>query len=149
MINIDNISNKLYEYLTDIVELSQEERLSIKTALRLIRDIAPTDAPLVFKRLEDLTAISDDIAWVTMTVQRKLSEIKSEINSIKAPNFTALVRQGRPSTQAIEYEILFNNSELKDLENNKNILVNIVEYLQHIEKSIDRYIFILRDKLKY
>lgn len=149
MINLDVMSSKLYEYLSDIVELSSEERMSIKLALKLIREIAPTDAPLVFKRLEELTSVSEDISWVTMVVKRKLSSIKTEIDSIKAPNFTALVRQGRPSTQAIEYEILFNNSKLKELESNKETLSNIVEYLQHIEKSIDRYIFILRDKLKY
>lgn len=149
MINIDAISSRLYEYLLNVVELSQEELMSIKIALKLIREIAPTDPPLIFKRLEDLSAISEDISWVKMVVKRKLYSVKSKIDSIKSPNFTALVRQGRPSTQAIEYEILFNNKDLGELESNKDTLNNIVEYLEHIEKSIDRYIFILRDKLKY
>lgn len=148
MLSIDETSSKLYEYLLEIVELSPDELMTIKVALKYIREIAPTDRPLIFTRLENMVSASEDLSWVIMVVNRKLSEIKAKINNIKSPAFTTLVRQGRPSTQAIEYEILFANPELKDLEMHKSTLVNIIEYLNHIEKSIDRYIFVLRDKLK-
>lgn len=147
--NIDLLDDNIYKYITDEMNLADDEITSIKVAVNMIHEISPTDIPLIMKRVSDLIVAEEDLSWTITAVNKVLIKLKYEIKSIKAPQFTLLTRQGRPSSTAIEYEIFFTNDKLKELEVKKDNIENILEYLRHIEKSLDTYIYLLRDKLKY
>lgn len=149
MQDIDSRISQLYEYMVDVMELSKEELLMIKTAIKNIHEASPVDKPAIFSRMSNIITASEDLSWVKMIVVRKLDTLKTAIKKIKDPEFTMLSRQGRPSTQAIEHEIRFNHSDLSELEDKKEVLDNIIEYLEHIEKCLDNYQFLLKDKLKH
>ena len=149
MLHIDSRLDQLYHYMVEVIELSSEEMMMVKTAIKNIHEMSPVDKPAIFSRMSNIITASEDLSWVTMIVTRKLNSVKSEIKAIKDPEFTILSRQGRPSTQAIEHEIRFMHSELLDLENKKDVLDNVLGYLEHVEKCLDNYQFLLKDKLKH
>lgn len=145
---ISRVSN-IGEYLKDKVDLSDENIDSIRNAINQIHQASPTEAAGVFSRMERLISASDDLSWVITCIRRKRNEIFKNIRSIKDPQFTILVRQGRPSTQAIEAEIHFNNKELSEIEEIYATLGNIDEYLSHILDLINNYNWALKDKVGY
>lgn len=149
MINIDSRVNKIYEYLLEIVELSPEEIRVIKSAISSVHEISASDGPGLFSKLNNLISVSEDLAWVISVITSQQHEIRKSIKEIKDPDFVMLVRKGRPSTQAIESEIRFNHDDLVKMEENLEIITNIIDYLNHLELSIDRYIWLCRDKMKY
>jgi hypothetical protein len=59
-----------------------------------------------------------------------------------------LVRQGRPSSEAINSEVRWKNESLYDLEEDIRSVENIIDYLVHLEESLERYLYMLKDKLK-
>ena len=148
MINLDNRVSMIYEYLLNVVKLGPEEIRMLKIAISHIHEVSPVDKPLIFKKLDDLNSASEDLSWLILVLKRHLSKVKHDIADIKSPAFTALVRQGRPSTVAIEHEIRFSNKELPDLEDKEETLKNILEYVQHVQKCLDDYSWTMRDKLK-
>lgn len=149
MINLDNKISQIYEYLVDIIKLSPEEMRAVKSAIGAIHEMTPTDGPGVFTKTQNMISISEDLSWVISVITRKHHQISKEIKKIKDPEFVMLVRQGRPSTQAIESEIRFNNDNLVDMEEELEIIENILDYLKHVEVGIERYIWLLRDKGKF
>lgn len=146
--NLDDRAKAIYEYLLDIMEMSPDEVRMLKKALSMLHEISPVDKPLIFKKMEEIISASDDLSWIVMAIKNRRSKIKKDIDDIKAPAFTALTRQGRPSTIAVEYEIKFTHDELSDLEESKEIIDNILDYVQHVQKCLDDYSWMLRDKLK-
>lgn len=149
MINIDTKVSQIYEYLVDIIQLSPEEIRAVKAAIGILHEVPPTDAPVLFSKIDRLISISEDLSWVISMITKKQHQIKSSIKKIKDPEFTMLVRQKRPSTQAIESEIRFNHEELTDMEENLDIIDNMIDYLKHLELGIDRTIWLLKDKISY
>lgn len=148
-IDINKRANTLYTYLTNVMELGDEEIESVRDCLGMVHQATPTEAPGIFSRMERIIAASDNLSWVLTSIGRKKSEIVGEIKKIKDPQFTALVRQGRPSIQAIESEIRYTTPELRELESDLDTLLNVESYFVHLEKSMDRYIFLLKDKAQY
>lgn len=148
-INIEDTSKKLYEYLSEVVQLSETEMFTIKSAMRMVREIAPSDAPLLIKKINELISISQDLSWVVSVVSRKKHKIVTEVRIIKDPTYVMLVRQGRPSIAAIESEIRLNNNKIYKMEEDIEILDNISDYLKHLEQSIDRYIWLAKDKMSF
>lgn len=149
MINLDTRMSQIYEYLVEIVKLSPEEMRAVKSAIGAIHEISATDGPGLFSKMNNLISLSEDLAWVISVITKKQHEIKKSIKIIKDPDFVMLVRKGRPSTQAIESEIRFNHEELVQMEENLEITSNLIDYLHHVEVSIDRYIWLLKDKISY
>lgn len=149
MISIDVKMSQIYEYLSEVIKLSPEELRAIKTAIGAIHEMTPADGPGVMSKTQNMIAISEDLSWVISSITRMHHKINKEIKKIKDPEFVMLVRQGRPSTQAIESEIRFNNDNLVNLEEDIEIIENILDYLKHVETGIERYIWLLRDKGRF
>ena len=145
MIDTNNKINDLKQFLGDTLQFTDAELNIIKTCMNYIHEQAPVEIPLIILKTNNLISASEDLAWICLSVNRKINEIEANIKRIKAPEFTALTRQGRPSTMAIEYEILYNHDELSDMEETLGTLQKFYDYLKHLEKSIDRYLWMLRD----
>jgi hypothetical protein len=147
--NVGERVNDLYEYLIDTLTLSVEEVDIIKTAIRNITEIAPTDAPLIMRKISDLIVSSDNISWVIHIINRSIHINNRELKTIRDPSVVMLVRQGRPSRDAIDSEVRLGNSKIYQLEENISILENVLDYLKHLELSLSNYQWLLRDKLKF
>lgn len=143
-----NVGIKLQEiqtYLKDILELSNDEIDIIRTCINYVHEQAPTEVPLIIRKTNDLIAASENLAWIILIVSRKIVEIQLKIKKVKSPAFTMLTRQGRPSTTAIEYEILHSYPDVMESEEQLDVLNKLLDYFKHLEKSIDRYLWMLRD----
>lgn len=136
------------EYLKGIVEIGESESI-IVNCLNSIREISPIDAPVAFAKMERITNLSDDLAWIISILNRKNNELKRSVQKLKDPKYVALVRQNRPSSAAIEAEIRLTNKDIVEFEDKISRLENVLEYLNHIQKSLDNYLWILRDKIQY
>lgn len=141
--------SRIYDFLIDELGLSNEEVNNMKSAISMVHELSPTDGPGLFSKMNNMISVSDDLSWIISVIRNKCSEIRRKIREIKDPDFVMLVRQGRPSTQAIESEIRFNHSEINDMEQKLEIFGNITEYLQSLNNNVDRYIWMLKDKTKY
>lgn len=146
-LNIDELSTELFEYLKDVIELSPENIRTVKTALSMIREMSPSDIPNILRKIERLIDVSQDMAWINLAMKRKLHEMTREIKMKKDPQYVMLVKQGRPSSAAIEAEIRFTNKDMYDSENGIDVLNNVIEYFNKINESIEKYIWLLKDKL--
>lgn len=142
--------SKLSQLAEYVEKTSGEQGVeTIKTCLDILHQAMPLEIGQVFTRLERITSVSEDLAYVIMCINKYKSKKVSEIRRIRDPEFTILTRKGRPSTQAVECEIRFSHTELYDMEDEVEIISSIEKYLQHIEKSLDRYMWLLRDKISY
>lgn len=121
----------------------------LRTCLDILHQPMPLESGQIFLKLERITSSSEDLGYVIMCINTLKNKKVTEVRKIKDPQFTLLTRQGRPSTQAVECEIRFSNKDLYDMEQEIGILTAIEEYLRHIEKSLDRYMWLLRDKISY
>ena len=142
------ISN-IVECLETIVSVGNEGRSILKNCLSLLHMAAPAEPAGVFSRIERIISASDDLAWIILMVNRAKASLDSNIKRVKDPEFTMLVRSGRPSTVAIESEIRMCHDEIRDMEEQLEIAKNLEDYLQHIEKGLDRCVWMLRDKAAY
>jgi len=149
MININDKISSITLFLKDIVDLSDDEVNIIKSSIGYLHELTPTDGPGVFFKSQNLISNSEDLSWVITVVKNTRNKISSQINLIKDPEFTMLIRNGRPSTAAIEHEIRFNNASIPGLEDNVMVLDNIIDYLNKIQLNIDRYIWLLKSKSDY
>lgn len=150
MIDIDSKIQTISEYLSKCcIDIGDKSLDDIKTAISLLKELPPSDAPNTFNREQRLISVSDEISWIIMSLKRRKSIIDEEIKKIKVPEYTLLVRQGRPSSEAINMEILFKHDELNQLNNKLEFLDNLLEYLMSIQENISRYIWMLRDRLQF
>lgn len=143
------LEEPLYEYIRSNNLLSEQEINIIKTCTNDIREMTPTDKPLVFRKSEKVTDDSQKLSWLIYSIKVKLSDITSNYKRVKDPEYTMLVRQQRPSGAAIEAELRFRNDTLYEIEKKIETIDNIIAYLNHLQLSIDRYLRILNDKLRY
>lgn len=114
-----------------------------------IQEITPNDKPGVFHKSEKLIQDAQNLTWCILALKLQYDKLNKAYRMIKDPEYTILVRQGRPSSEAINSEIRFKNEQLYDLEEKLSTINNILEYLNHIQNSMDKYIYLLKDKLKY
>lgn len=147
--DLANRLSKIYEFLYDVVELQEEEIKDIKNAVNIVHEMSPTDGPGIFSKTERVISASDDLEWSIMKIRNSKSDLRKKINSIKDVDFTMLVRQGRPSTAAIESEIRMNHPELSDMEYNIDIMNNIISYLEYLRSNLVEYIWLLKSKSSY
>lgn len=141
--------NKLFDYISSHELLSSKEIDMVRYAINEIVEIAPTDKVALFKKQEHLIEASSNIGWSIMVIKNNLAKIKTTYRKLKDPEYTMLVRKGRPSNEAINSEIRFSNEALYDLDEIISNVENIIEYLNTVENNINRYLFMLSDKLKY
>lgn len=149
MVNINERVNEIYNYLLPVIDIGESGKYIIYDSISAIRQISPIDGAQLFSKMEKIISLSDDLSWVVSSINRKRNCIESDLKSIKDPKYVALVRQNRPSSAAIEAEIRITIKDVSILDNQINILDNILSYLDSIQRSLDRYIWMLRDKISY
>lgn len=146
---VDSKISRIISYINENINIGDKCNDIIEECINLIHQGLPVDNAGVFSKLSHCNSASDDLAYVIMSVRKVRSDIEKELRKLKDPKFTILVRSGRPSSQAIESEIRFTIPEVANLEDKLSTFDNILDYLNHIEKCLDRNIWILRDLAQY
>ena len=149
MIDINKKIEMITEYLGDVVDIGDISVDSIKTAISLLKEIPPVDAPNTFNREQRLISISDEISWIIMSLKRKRQILDEKMKNIRAPEYTRLVRQGRPSTEAINMELYMLHDDMNSLNSKIEVLDNFIMYLNSMLENINRYIFMLKERLNF
>ena len=145
-----DIINRLVDYIKSAnITFSEDEFQMIRDAINTVIEASPTTTAGTCSRQERLTAASTDLAWIVLSLKRTRLRVDNSLKQIKDPQFVMLVRQGRPSTSAIEAEIRHTNDKVLALENNLQELDNLLEYMSNLEKNIDRKIWEMRDKASF
>lgn len=145
-----DIVDKLIEYIKGTKAIfSEDEYQMIRSSIGLIIESPPQTAGAVFSRCERLTASSMDISWIILSLNRTKLKLENSLKGIKDPEFVLLVRQGRPSTQAIESEIRMSKDSVMQLENDIQEIDNLIVYFNSLERNIDRYIRTSKDKISF
>ena len=145
--DINDISRELFEYLRDVIDMSPDNIRTVKSAIALIKEQSPSDIPLILRKMERLVDIQQDMSWILLVMRRKLHELIKDMKVKKDPAYVMLVKQGRPSSSAIEAEIRFTNKDLYKTEDDIEIVKNVIEYFQKLVDSIEKYTWLLKDKL--
>lgn len=149
MTDINERVNEIYSYLSEVIDIGESGKTVIRESLSSIKQISPIDGALLFSKMERIISLSDDLSYIVSSINRKRNSLESEIKSIKDPKYVALVRQNRPSSAAIEAEIRITVKDISTLEDKLKILDNVLVYLDSIQKSMDRYIWMLNSKTVY
>lgn len=149
MADVDSRIKIIAKYLQDNLDIEETDLKSLEDAINLIHQPSPLDGAGVFTRVERSISASDNLLWLVTMISNRRVLVDADLKKLKDPQFTLLVRQQRPSTQAIESEIRWNNETVAELENKLTTIDNILSYIKSIESNIDRYIWILREKARY
>lgn len=140
---------ELSSFINSFIDIGNSFEDSVESCIRIIHQNLPVDNSGIFSRMTKCNSLSDDLSYVILCIQNKKNEIDKSLKEKKDPKFTLLIRSGRPSTQAVECEIRATNSEIAELENTLLKFENICEYLYHLDKCLDRYIYSLKDLAQY
>lgn len=135
--------------LSSINPIGESETKIISECLNIIREVSPIDGPLIFSKMERVVSLSDDLAWIISMLNVTRNGIKRDVMKVKDPKYVSLVRQNRPSSAAIEAEIRLSNKDIVDLETKEDNISIVIDYLNNIQKSLDRYLWVLKDKEQY
>lgn len=149
MADIESRLKIIAQYLNENLDIDSDNLKSLDDSINLIHQPSPLDGAGVFTRVERAVSASDNLSWLITMVCNRRCNVSAELKKLKDPQFTLLVRQQRPSTQAIESEIRWTNEEVAALEDKLATIDNIINYLNSIESNIDRYIWILREKARF
>lgn len=134
--------------LSDI-NLGNAEVKIISECLNIIREVSPIDGPLIFSKMERVISLSDDLAWIISILNSMRNNVRRDIMKVKDPKYVSLVRQNRPSSAAIEAEIRISSKDIIELETKEDNISIVIDYLNNVQKSLDRYLWVLRDKEQY
>lgn len=149
MLDINKKIEMITSYLGEVIDIGDISIDNIKTAISLLKEIPPADAPNTFNREQRLISVSDDISWIIMSLNRKKQILEEKMKNIRAPEYTRLVRQGRPSAEAINMELYMLHDDMNDLNSRIEVLNNFITYLNSIQDNINRYIWMLRERLNF
>lgn len=139
--------NDLWNYIREHELLSDTEIEYVKTCIEDVTEMSPSDKPMIFRKMERLIEDSDKLSWCIFSVRQQLNKMNKAYKQIKDPDYVTLVRQGRPSSEAINSEVRWRNDSLYDLEEDIATVENIIEYLVHLDHSLEKYNYMLKDKL--
>lgn len=115
----------------------------------LLKEKTASDVSNLISTEEKCISYSDDLNWTILLLKRKLSNVEKEIKKIKSPCITMLVNKGRMGSDLINSEVLFLNEELYDLYDSQDEITNILNYLEKLNDNLNKYLWIIREKLKY
>jgi len=138
----------LYAYLVERNILSEENINTLQVILAELGEIMPGDKMQASRKDQRLIEESEDLSWIKLVINRYIDKKKTEYNRTRDGSYTMLVRQNRPSNEAICCEIRTKNPTIYDIEEELSTLNNILIWVEHLEKSIDRYVYALRDKFR-
>lgn len=147
MTDVNVRTSSIISYLSEIGVEGVEN--IIKNCLSLIHSNSPLEGAAVFTKMERIISASDDLGYVILMVNRRKSSLTESMNKLKDPLFTALVRQARPSTLAIECEIRLQNEEVANYEYEISKYEDLILYLNHLDRALSEYGRLLREKLNY
>lgn len=146
------MSNKgldMSSVLSKFIDIGDSELEIINTAIGLTHQVTPIDGSQLFARMESVVSISDDLEWIINSITRKRNTKENEIRKIKDPKYVALVRQGRPSSAAIEAEIRISMKDIRDEEELIQLVDSITDYLKFVQRNLDKYLSILKLKAQF
>lgn len=114
----------------------------------MLKKKTASDIPGLITGQEECVSFSDDLTWTIFLLRKKLNNVEKEIKKIKSPAITMLVNKGRMGNELIESEVLFQNEELYDLYDSRDEILNILNYLEKLNENLNKYLWIIREKLK-
>lgn len=141
--------NDLFDYIREHELLSESELSIVDKCLNDIKEMSPADKPSVFRKTEKIIEDSEDLSWCVYALRLQKVKLQKAYRVLKDPEYVTLVRLNRPSSEAINSEIRFRNEDMYRLEEDMAIVDNILAYIEHIQVSMERYLYMLKDKLKY
>ena len=144
-----NKSSEINSTLNKFLEIGESEMEIINSAIGLTHQVSPIDGSQLFARMELFIAVSDDLEWIINSIVRKRNEKENDIRKIKDPKYVALVRQGRPSSAAIEAEIRITLKDIREQEELIQLIDSMISYLQFVQRNLDRYLSILKSKSQF
>lgn len=144
-----NKSSEINSTLNKFLEIGESEMEIINSAIGLTHQVSPIDGSQLFARMELVIAVSDDLEWIINSIVRKRNEKENDIRKIKDPKYVALVRQGRPSSAAIEAEIRITLKDIREQEELIQLIDSMISYLQFVQRNLDRYLSILKSKSQF
>ena len=137
----------LYQFILDNKLLSEAEVTIIQTCVNDIKELSPSEVPLIFKRIEKLVNDAENLSWCIYSVSLVYDKLVKANKKIQDPEYVVLARQGLPS-EAIHSTIRWKHEEIYDTEELISNVEHLIEYLKHLEKSLERYRYMLIDKVK-
>lgn len=141
--------DELFQYIKTNDLLSDYEIRMVQTCLDDIREMSPVDKPSIFRKSEKIINDSEDLSWCIYSLKQKYSQLQKDYRVKKDPMIGRLVLQKRPSMEAMNCEVRSLNPFIYDMEEELATVEHIIEYLNHIQLSLERYSYLLKDKLKY
>ena len=147
--DIENRMEELKEFLDTTVPDSEKAIICIKECMYLLKEIPPADVPNTFAKEQILISKLDDLQWLIYILNKTKTKLDEKILNIKAPEITYLIREGRIGTDLINIETYNRNqSQLEPLMNKLNAIENILNYLSTLESNMNKYLYMLRDRLQ-
>lgn len=114
----------------------------------LLKEKTASDVQGLITAQEKCISYSDDINWILFLLRRKLNEVNNKIKRIKSPATAMLINKGRMGNDLINSEVLFLHEELYDLNDSKETIERISDYLERLNENLNKYLWIIREKLK-
>lgn len=147
---IDQRMEILKQFFESNINIGDKAFDSIKDAILIMKQMPPSDVPNTFVMEQRIISNLDDIQWVIHLLKSKKSKISESIMSIKAPEVSYLIREGRIGTELINIEVYCRNEEkLQPLMNKENSIENIIAYLSSLDSNLNKYLYLLRDRVNY
>ena len=140
----------LKQFFDTHINIGDKAINSIKDAMLIMKQLPPSDVPNTFAMEQQIISILDDLQWVIHLLKTKKSNISEKIMKIKAPEVTYLIREGRIGTDLINTEVYCRNEEkLQPLMRDDSSIDNVVAYLSSLDNNLNKYLFLLRDRVNY
>ena len=139
----------LKEYFETKLKIGEKAFNSIQSSMFLLKKKTASDITNLIASQEECISYSDDLNWIILILKKRLHNINKEINKIKSPATTMLINKGRMGNDLINQEILFLHDDLYDLYDSQNEVTNIINYLETLNENLNKYLWIIREKLKY
>lgn len=138
----------LKQFFNETITAGERATSTIRDAIYMLKEIPPADVPNTFSKEQRLISILDDLQWILYLLNKTKTRIDEQILNIKSPEVTYLIREGRIGTDLINIEVYNRNQEkLEPLMNKKDAIENTVSYLLTLEGNLNKYLFMLKDRL--
>lgn len=145
---IDERLQILKDFFDSTISVSDRAINCIRESMYMLKEIPPSDVPNTFSKEQRVISNLDDLQWIIYLLNKSKTKLEEEILNIKSPEITYLIREGRIGTDLINIETYNRNKEnLEPLMNKQNAINNILSYLATLEGNLNKYLYMLRDRL--
>lgn len=139
----------LADFILEHELLSEDEIKMVSVAINDIKEMTPSTKAEVFRKSERIVADSQDLSWCIQSVKIQHAKLLTAYHKMVDTDYALLVRQGRPSSEAIHAELRMKNESLYEVEELLTTIENTIAFLESLKESMDKYLYVLKDKLKY